>query len=61
MSFAATCMDLEIIILSKQKTNIILHHLYVGSKEKDTIKLFTIKVFKKQKKTHRHRKQTYGW
>jgi len=55
MSFAATCMDLEIIILSKQKTNIILHHLYMGSKEKDTIKLF-----KKQKKTHRHRKQTYG-
>ena len=39
MSFAATCMDLEIIILSKPKTNIILHHLYVGSKEKDTNEL----------------------
>ena len=35
MSFAATWMDLEIIILSEvsqTKTNILLHHLYVESK-----------------------------
>ena len=38
MSFAVTCMDLEIIILSKPKTNI-LHLLYVGSKEKNTNEL----------------------
>ena len=37
MPFAATCMDLEIIILSEvsqKKTNITCYHLYVESKKK---------------------------
>ena len=37
MPFAATCMDLEMIILSEakqRKTNIIWCHLYVESKKK---------------------------
>ena len=39
--FAATCTDLEIIILSEvsqTKTNIILYHLYVESKKKKRYK-----------------------
>ena len=32
MPFAATWMDLEIIILSKSETNIIWYHLYIESK-----------------------------
>ena len=36
MPSATTRMDLEIIILSKSKTNIIWYHLYVESKKKDT-------------------------
>ena len=39
MPYAATWMDLEIIILSEvsqtEKTNIIWYHLYVESKEND--------------------------
>ena len=38
MPFAATCMDLEIIIISEvrhRKTNIIWFHLYVESKKSD--------------------------
>ena len=59
MLFAATWMDLEIIILSEanlRKTNIIWYHLYVESKKTIQMNLFT-----KQKQTHRHRKQTYGY
>ena len=55
--FAATWMDLEIIIfsdLNQKKTNIIWYHLHVGSK---TI----IQIFTKQKQTHTHKKQTYGY
>ena len=58
MAFAATRMDLEIIILrevSQTKTNIIWYHLYVESK-----KIIQINLFTKQKHTHRYRKQTYG-
>ena len=58
MPFAATWMDLEIIILSEvsqTKTNIIWYHLYVESKKNDTNELTY-----KQKQTHRHGKQTYG-
>ena len=43
MPFAATCMDLEIIILSagsQRKTNI-WYHLYVGSKNVTRMNLFT--------------------
>ena len=32
MPFAATSMDLEMIILSQRTTNIICYHLYVESK-----------------------------
>ena len=44
MSFAATWMDLEIIILSEvsqTKTNIIWYHLYVESKKMIQMNLFT--------------------
>ena len=53
MPFAATWMDLEIIILSdvsQTKTNII-YHLYVKSKN-----MIEMNLFKKQKQTHRLRK-----
>ena len=59
MPFAATWMDLEIIILteiSQTKTNIIWYHLYVESK-----KMIQMNLFTKQKYTHRHRKQTHGY
>ena len=42
MPFAATWMDLEIIILSKvnqRKTNIVWYDLYVESKKNDTSEL----------------------
>ena len=53
MPFAATWMDLEMVILSaanQTKTNIILYHLYVESKKMVQINLFT-----EQKQTHRLR------
>ena len=59
MPFAATWMDLEVIILSEvsqRKTNIIWYHLHVESKKMTQMNLFT-----KRKQTHRHRKQTYGY
>ena len=58
MPFAETWMDLEIIVLnevSQTETNI-TDHLHVESKKKIRTNLFT-----KQKQTHRHRKQTYGY
>ena len=54
MQFAATWMQLEIIILSEvsqRKTNIIWYHLYMESNKNDT----------KQKKTHRFQNQSYGY
>ena len=58
MPFAASWMDLEIIILSEEsqrKTNIVL--LICGIfKKKDTNELI-----QKNRNTHRHRKQTYGY
>ena len=54
MPFAATWMDLEMVILSaanQTKTNIILYHLYVESKKMVQRYLFI-------KQTHRHRKQS---
>ena len=57
MPFSVTWMDPEINVLSKvsqRKINIMIS-LICGIKKNDTMKLFT-----KQKQTHRHRKQTYG-
>ena len=57
MQFAATWMDLEIIILSEvrqRNTNIIWYHLYVESKKKnDTNEL----IYKTEMDSHTHRKQ----
>ena len=55
MPFAATWMDLEIIILSE-----------VSEKEKDKYHMICaymwyLKNDTKQKQTHRRRKQTYGY
>ena len=58
MPFAAIWIDLEIIILSEvsQTNTNIIYHLYVESK-----KVIQMNLFTKQKQTHRHRKQTYGY
>ena len=59
MPFAATWMDLEIIIISEvrqRKTNITWYCLYVESK-----KMIQMNLLTKQKLTQRHRKQTYGY
>ena len=60
MSFAATWMDLEIIISSE-----------IGQAEKDKYYMITLicrvlkcdqtNLYMKQKQTHSHRKQTYGY
>ena len=59
MPFASICMDLETVILSEvsqtEKTNM-RYHIYVESKSMVQKEFFT-----KQKQTHRHRKQTYGY
>ena len=52
MPFAATWMDLEIIILIRQRH--IIYHLYVESK-----KIIQMNLFTKQKQAHRLRKQIY--
>ena len=51
-------INLEIIIIKevrRKKTNI-RYYLYVKSK-----KITQMNLFAKQKQTHRHRKQTYGY
>ena len=60
MPFAATRMDLEMIILSEvsqTKTNIIGYHSYVES----SLKMIQMNLFTKQKQTYRYQKQTYGY
>ena len=60
MSFTATWMDLYIITLNEmmhRKTDI-WSHLCLESKKK---KIIQMKLFTKQKQTHRHGKQTYGY
>ena len=57
MPFAATWMQLEILIPSKvrqRETNIIGYHWYVESENK-----IQMNIFREQIQTHRHRKQTY--
>ena len=58
MPFAATCMDLEIIILSEGRQRQILYDITYMQNLK---KLIQMNLFAKQKQTHRHRKQTYGY
>ena len=56
MSFLATQMDLEIVILSevrKKKTNIIWYHLYVEILKK----MIQMNLFSKQKQAYRIQKQ----
>ena len=63
MPFVTTWMDLEIITLSQVgqiKTNIVdkYHNM---SLIQGILKIIQMKLFTKQKQTHRHRKQTYGY
>ena len=51
MPFAATWTDLKIIILSEVSQR----QIYVQTKKKNA------NLFTKQKQTHRHRRQTYGY
>ena len=47
MPFAATWMDLEIVMLSEvsqRKTNILLYHLYVESKKRVQMNLYTKQI-----------------
>ena len=59
MSFAATWMDIEIIILSEvsqtEKDKYRMMSLICGILKK----MIQMNLFIKQKPTHRHRKQTY--
>ena len=60
MPFAAIWMDLEIITLSEvsqTKTNVIWYHLHIESKKI----VIQMNFYQKQKQTHRHRKQIYGY
>ena len=50
MPFAATWMDLEIIILSEVSQTNIIYRLYAESK-----KMIQVNLFTKQKETHRLR------
>ena len=58
MPFAATWMDLEIIILSEVSQRQISYDItYMWNLEK----MVQMNLFTKQKQTHRQRKQTYGY
>ena len=59
MTLGSNMDGLEIVILSvvsQRKTNIICYHLHVESKNRIQMNLFI-----RQKYTHRHKKQTYGY
>ena len=60
MPFAATWMQLEMIILSEvsltEKDKYHMISLMCG-----ILKMIQMNLFTKQKKTRRHRKQTYGY
>ena len=61
MPFAATWMDLEIVIqseVSQRKINIIWHDLYVKYKKKNLIQM---NLFTKQKQIHRLREWIYDY
>ena len=60
MPFAATWMDLEIVLLSEvrqRKRNIVWYHLYVESKKK----MIQMNLLTKQKQIHKLRERTYGY
>ena len=58
MPFAATWMDLEIVILSDVRQRQISYDIaYMWTLKK----MIQINLFTKQKQTHRLRKQTYGY
>ena len=63
MPFAATWVDLEVMILSeirkREKDKCHRYCLYVESKKKK--KKIQMNLFPKQKETRRHKKQTYGY
>ena len=60
MPFAATWMDLEIILLSKvsqiEKDKYYMMSLICGIR-----KIVKMNLFTKQKQTHRHRKEAYSY
>ena len=57
MSFAATWMDPQIIILSEvSQTENDKYHVYVDSKKKQQMSLLT-----KLKQIHRHVKESFGY
>ena len=64
MPFVATWMDIEIIILSEvsqtEKDKYHMISLICGILKK-MIQMNKTLLFTKQKQTHRHRKQTYGY
>ena len=57
LPFAATWMDLKNIILSEVSQRQILYEItYMWN-----LKIIQMNLFTKQKQTHRHRKQSYGY
>ena len=58
MPFAATWMDLEIVILSEVRQRQISYDITCMWNLK---KMIQMNLHTKQKQTHRHRKQTYGY